>query len=743
VAAPREEKRANRGSEERRSRMFELVAFASAALAALLFAAYEMGAPGRTPDATSNVTSFFLVNLNVVLLLVVIFMVARNVTKVVVERRRGVLGSHLRSRLVFAFFAVAFFPGALMVVFSYGFATDSIDDWLSDDIEEALDGAWDVAHRYYRDIADSSVAHAQALAATMAREGAPEDLSSAELRALILPHQRAYGLGAVHVVDPRGLALIAVGGEGAATGLSRLPGTELFTRALAGQADSEVESVGDGDVIRGAAPIRAADGSVVAVVVVDAWVEQSAKRAAENIVETFGEFRKLRLGKRPLKNLYLLTVGLAALVVVLGASWLGIVMARTITDPIGRLAAATRDVASGRWDLKLDEETGDDEVGTLTQAFRSMASDLRRTHEDLESRRAYTENVLANVDAGVVSVDRDGRIGTINPAARELLGIVAEDAAGAVASEVFARAELPAVARLLEELRAGKVNSGAQITVVRERAGLTMLVTATRLDVPGTGTVGSVLFFENVSGIVEVQRMEAWREVARRIAHEIKNPLTPIQLSAQRLGRRLQAALAGEDAALLEECVGTIVREVEGLKNLVNEFSRFARTSTAERTPQDLGELVGDTLSLYRQSRPDIQWDLHSDAGLPAVPIERDGVRRALVNLLDNAVAAVSAEGGTGGLPPAIGVSVVGDRHLRRVVLAVADNGPGIPEAQRSRVFEPYFSTKEGGTGLGLALVSSMAADHHAYVRIVDHKPRGTRILIEFPTIVEEAAERT
>ncbi|MFT5042256.1 MAG: two-component system nitrogen regulation sensor histidine kinase NtrY, partial [Hyphomicrobiaceae bacterium] len=443
-------------SKERRSLLYELVLFAAAALAVAIFAAYEMGAPVRGGgDATSNIVSFFLVNLNIVLVLVVTFMVGRNLTKLVVERRRGVLGSQLASRLAFGFVAVAFFPGVLMVVFSYGFVTNSIDGWLSDDIEHALDGAWGVAHRYYRDVADDSISHARALSSAISREGTLAGVSDTQLRELIVAQQSAYGLGAVQVVDLDGVQRLVVAGQGVQAGLPRGPGAELLAQALSGRAEAEVEGVGEGDVIRGAAPIIEGSGTVVGAVVVDAWVERSAKREADTILEAFREFRQLRLGKRPLKNLYALTLGLAALVVVLAAIWLGIIMARTITDPIGRLAAATRDVASGRWDVELIEGGGD-EVATLVTAFNSMTAELKRSHEDLEARGAYTQNVLANIDAGVISVGDSARIETINPAACELLGVEVATALDRDANEVFEEADMSAAAVLLGDLRGGR-----------------------------------------------------------------------------------------------------------------------------------------------------------------------------------------------------------------------------------------------------------------------------------------------
>jgi two-component system nitrogen regulation sensor histidine kinase NtrY len=484
---------------------------------------------------------------------------------------------------------------------------------------------------------------------------------------------------------------------------------------------------------------------------------------SEEILDSFREYRQLKLNKRPFKNLYVLTLVLASLVVVFSATWLGLYLARGITEPLTQLAGATRRVAEGDWDVALPE-TGGDEIGALVNAFDSMTVQLRNSHRALEERRRYIENILANIDAGVVAVDPDGAVTTVNPAAISLLGLRGTDLVGGDATRLFTEAGYGQVAALLEDVRSGAASAGTRRNLVREEEGRTLQVTATTLELSSKVRAGFVLFFENVSQIVEVQRMEAWKEVARRIAHEIKNPLTPIQLSAQRLQRRLSERLGGEERALLDDCTNTIVHEVGELKGLVNEFSQFARRPTGEMRTCDLNQIVEETLPLFRQARPDLRIDFEG-AELPPVLLNREAVKRALVNLLDNAVAAVAAardgdpspagaEPDGGAAPalrserrnadaqavrgPDIAVRTRVDADLSRVVLEVSDRGPGIPAEHRGRIFEPYFSTKQDGTGLGLAIVASIAADHHAYVRLHDNEPHGTRFTIEFP--VEEAA---
>jgi two-component system nitrogen regulation sensor histidine kinase NtrY len=258
-----------------------------------------------------------------------------------------------------------------------------------------------------------------------------------------------------------------------------------------------------------------------------------------------------------------------------------------------------------------------------------------------------------------------------------------------------------------------------------------VMVAATALGDGADGELGTVLFLEDVSQLAKVERMEAWREVARRIAHEIKNPLTPIQLSAERLRRQLSSRADG-DAKLVDECTRTIIGEVEDLKRLVSEFAAFARMPHLNPLPGDLNPLTEETVATFRDANPGVDFALALTPALPQIAIDRDALKRAMVNLLEKAVnAAVGAN--PNGARPRIEVSTALDAQSGVVTLDVSDNGPGIPPALRTRIFEPYFSTRKGGTGLGLAIVSAIVADHHGFVRVRDNPPRGSRFVLEFP----------
>ncbi len=418
----------------------------------------------------------------------------------------------------------------------------------------------------------------------------------------------------------------------------------------------------------------------------------------------------------------------------MAAIWFGFTFAKGFTVPIQALGEGMREVAQGNLDHRV-EAGGDQEFTPLFESFNQMASELQTTHSKLDERRSYIENVLRNITAGVLSVDETGVVAALNPAAGSMLNVEASEVRGRPWGDALNVEDLAPVRHLLSEVLTGdKDRIERQIELLAGPRTLTAWVTAIRLDDELGVARGAILFLEDVSYLLRVERMEAWREVARRIAHEIKNPLTPIQLSAQRLQKRYGPELGPEKGALLEECTSTIVGQVEQLKRLVNEFSTFARLPKVQVSPNDLAAVVEEALVLFREGHDGVEFDLQMDRDMPAIEIDPEAIKRVVVNLLDNAVSACGDVD-----RPRIELSLRYDRQVGFVHLEVADNGSGIPPETRRRIFEPYFSTKSDGTGLGLAIVATIIAEHRAYVRVRDNEPSGTRFVIDFPVRAQPA----
>ncbi|GIW43991.1 MAG: PAS domain-containing sensor histidine kinase [Candidatus Binatia bacterium] len=716
--------------EERRRRRVESWLIL---VSAILFLGLVWWEVARDPAAASagplsnNVVSFLLINVNLLLLILLVFLVTRNVVKLVWERRRGIFGSRLRTRLVTAFVALTLAPSILLFLVAQGFLQSAFNAWFNSRVEAALHGSVGVAQSYYQFAANHALRFSREIGRQSRQLGLWADGREDELQNWLARKREEYGLGSVEVWDfERQNEVRATGADSAS-----LPEISADARRTVARGNdvAETHRWGKADVVRVGVPVTDTSGQVVGAVWATYVVPRSVADTVRTIARSFEEYRQLNVIRQPIKNSYILTLALLTLVLIFSATWFGIRQARNITRPLLQLAEGTREIARGNWSYRIEPAT-DEEIAVLVDSFNQMTNDLEKTNLELVERRNYVENILANIAAGVISVDHLGRISSVNPAAERMLGLSFSRVAGIRVEEVFHRQQW---APLLEMVREASDQSQHEIQrqmhIATGESPLTALVTARSLRDAAGEFKGVILFFEDVTHLLRIQRMEAWREVARRLAHEIKNPLTPIQLSAQRLQRRLAASLSGRDRVVLDECVHVIVEQVEEVKKLVSEFSRFARLPAAQLAPGNLNEIVEESLVLFRQAHPDIEFVFAGDPFLPSIDLDRETLKRALVNLLDNAVAACH-QIGDGERKVTVSTLYLGESQTVR--LEVADTGCGMTPEVKARLFEPYFSTKKDGTGLGLAIVSSILAEHQAYIRVADNLPRGSRFVIDF-----------
>ncbi|MBI3247349.1 MAG: HAMP domain-containing protein [Deltaproteobacteria bacterium] len=727
--------------ERKRRQWWEGGLILTAVVGLSLFAFSQARLPqlSDTNDLASNVLFVFLVNLNIILLVLLVFLVGRNLIKLFYERRRNLLGSHLRFRLVSAFVIISLFPAVLLFLVGVGFLTRSIDNWFASQVEESLEDSLAVVSVYYDHLADEATRASQVLATEIAEGGLLDRKRKRALQNIVEERRRVFDLERIEVLSgTRELVSAAARGESASAGESEAEDAlgAIIGQVLNGEPLRQLRSAESAHLLYGGAPILV-KGEIVGAVITSHRVPEKIAQQSTQVVGAFREYRHLKVLKQPIKSNYLITMFLVTLVAVFSAVWLGLFLAKKISIPLQQLAEGTRAVARGHWQHRIEGE-GEDEIGTLVAAFNRMTEDLQHSHLELESRRRSMEILLANINAGVVALDRDGVVTTVNRAAERLVGIDSATSLGRDYREVFAAAEFGEVRRVARDLlsiQPGDAENGAgesqgQLRLNREGQTLSLLMTGTALTDDRQEVQGIVCFFEDVTQIIRVERMEAWREVARRIAHEIKNPLTPIQLAAERLQRRF-APQIGEHRAVFDECVHSIAQEVEAIKRLVNEFSTFARLPMADHRPEDLNALVQETLALFDTAHKDMEFVWRPDRTLPALELDREGIKRVVRNLLDNAVAACREV--ANGVPGRIEVTTHYFRPLGIARLEVADNGCGIPPEVRDRLFEPYFSTKKEGTGLGLAIVATVVADHQAFIRVRENQPRGSRFMIELP----------
>ncbi|MCX6108661.1 MAG: ATP-binding protein [Proteobacteria bacterium] len=698
----------------------------------------------------TTILYFGLINFNVILILVLSFLLFRNVAKLVVERRRGVFGSNLRAKLVatLVFFALA--PTMLFFYVSARFIVSSFDEWFSDKVRATMHETREVSEKVYR----QDQRRLESLARIAVQRLSPVLLSDPWSRGdlhhipihLLDGFEAQYGLDNIKVYNARGLLIWASRvsnsprkAQGEDSFVAKV--TYRFAQERGMESASTVVGEDNQDIVKGAAPIlEPKTGTLIGVVVAETRFETQILKSIETIQQSFAN---LRPGAQLIKLSYLILLVVMTLLVVFSAVWLGFYVARGITGPIQALAEGTREVALGNYQIKLTPKS-EDETGQLVRSFNMMTQDLQRhrsqadeargqllqSNVELERRRKYMEVILKSITAGVIAINKLGQITTVNSAAEDVLAIDARRVTGVNVREALGPYLYAAIWQpLADGLMTHDVYS-AQLEVERDGKPLTLLVDGTRIADEHGEDLGTVLVFDDATEQVKVQRVAAWREVARRIAHEIKNPVTPIKLSAQRLLRRFHEKFTGEDQEVFEACLNTILKQVDSLRDLVNEFSKFSRLPQVRLRLGNINEVILDVANLYRMSYPHVDIDTTHLGELPMFPLDRDQMNRVFVNLTDNAIAALGSHTERGSV--AFYSSLLPE--LSTVRIEVVDNGTGIPEGLRDRVFEPYFSTKDGGTGLGLAIVNQIITDHGGYLRVLNNLPHGTRLVIELPT---------
>jgi two-component system nitrogen regulation sensor histidine kinase NtrY len=695
---------------------------------------------GERIPVSNTVLMFILININLLLLLLLLFLVFRNLVKLLYDRRRKVMGAQLRTRLVVAFITLTLVPTSVLFFFSLHFITSSLEFWFNLPIEQSLENSLWIGEQVYSRIENSH----RLVLARMGRH--------IEARKLLEPSSRktlaAYAADVQKDKDFQGVEIYSKNAERITFSLALELENEYFgmlqaeafqKKPLNKDVKSVSSSTPSGELIKtiGTIPFgvdqQAADGYIVLATLIPLDLLSSLKSVSRGVEE----YEQIKLVKGPIQLTYIITLSIVLLVVVFFAVWFGFLLAKTISIPIKELAEGARRVAEGDLGVTI-APVADYEIGSLVDAFNRMTRDLRASRQQLElsaqmlreqnaeieSKRHYMEIVLGSVSTGVVTLDAEGRIATLNRSAERMLDCPVERVRGRDLDALFPIDQGDSAAEIVAG-RAIAVESPLEIPIRMSIGGKprSFLAMVNALQDDSGRKIGAVLVIDDLTELEKAQRMAAWREVARRIAHEVKNPLTPITLSAQRLKRRYAGQVA---EPVFDECTRTIIEHVELIRNLVNEFSAYARFPSANPTRCDLLQIIEETLALYREGYPRIRFETDFADGLPLLNLDRLQMKQALINLIENAIVAIKEAG-------RISIGVRLDPAVRRVILEVADDGPGVPDRNKTRLFEPDFSTKKSGMGLGLAIVSSIVADHNGAISVHDNPPRGARFVVELP----------
>ncbi|SHO51077.1 sensor histidine kinase [Desulfopila aestuarii] len=694
---------------------------------------------------SNNILIFGLINLNVLLVLFVLFLVLRSLAELLFERRIDRPGSRLKTKLIASFLSLTLIPTILLFFVALQFVSTSMDYWFNTSIEDSLQESLELAQSILHDATDQAHLMNAGIAEKLVHYDIDQS-STEDIRQLLTKIAResiVNRLYAITLIPAKSdLQISVLGPDNQNLILPRIPIDTLIKATSQQGSETITQSTNQGDLIRSVSEIVMGNGKETkAILATSLLVKDEQLQRMEFISRGIEGYRQLKHFKDPFKFWIFIILLIVTLLIIFAAIWFGLYISRGITDPLGRLVSATQRVAEGDLEFEMESDAND-EIGFLFNSFNQMTQNLNTSNKQLaethtalqqssqqsEQRRRYTEIILQNVSAGVISLDDQHRITTINRFAETLLNIDKSLFIGKSFMEVLNQSQQAIIQNFIDELNStGKTSVEQHLKLNVMGRNFSLLVHFNRLEDEEGTSLGHVLVFDNLTKLEKMQRMAAWREVAKRIAHEIKNPLTPIQLSAQRLRRRYPDILAEEDR-VFDECTSTIIGQVDELKRLVSEFSQFARMPQVQKGPANLVSLARDTLILYREAHKNIAFSLRETSPVPIFHFDAEQIKRCLINLLDNAVA-VLPDGGT------IDIELSPDEPSGSIFIKVADNGPGITKENKLKLFEPYFSTKKSGTGLGLAIVSTIISDHSGYIRVQDNKPRGSVFIIELPMV--------
>ena len=671
---------------KKRSLIFSGILFCIVAASALELHFIRLG----SLSIATRVIVLILFNFNLLALLTLMFFVGKTLARLYLERKEKVLGSRFKTKIMVIFVVLTSIPSVLLFLGASGLVTNYIDRWFSPQFRQPIDSTLNIAGTIY------DVERQKAMEAA---------------RAVIARGSLPMEYNVIHLAE-----------------MPENP-SDVVREAFEGKEGTEVVSDEEGDTVRAVVP-DVLEGKKAGVLIVEARVPGEITRNVEKIRNAYEDYIKLEAWKQPLKLNYLLFLGFFTLLVIFMALWVSLRLARRITEPIQSLAQATGEVAAGNLDVNVGI-VRDDEIGFLIRSFNHMVHELKEGKRSLQQayiesdrRRLVMENILENIESGVIFLDAEGTSMAINRAACAILNVEAGNVIGKKYGEILAGIKSDSLRELIHGIKLKTLESvGREVwaTIRGKRRLLKVSITGLR---DASGYLGLLVVFDDLTDVVKAQRALAWQEVARRIAHEIKNPLTPIRLSTERMQKKWEQK-DSDFAEVFQRSTKTIIKEVDSLRSLVDEFSRFGKMPEIVKAPTPLDGIIGEIIDLYRDfKRVTIRVSVPEERLL--VDMDGEQFKRVLINLFDNAIHAME-EGGT------ITVSVRFDRIANKVHIDVADDGPGIREEDKEKLFLPYFSTKDGGTGLGLAIAGKIVTEHRGYLRVRDNDPHGTVFTIEMP----------
>ncbi len=689
---------------------------------------------------STNILVVTLVNLNITLSILLLLLLSRNLIKLYFERKLEPNRSSLKSKLIAAMIGLSMIPSILLFVVASGLLTSSIENWFSIQVENSLDQSLEVAQDYYQETQNDVTALSQQIGKLLLqrrRLTGPHDT----LVQFLEGRKEEHGLYNIYLFTPQYKPLAETAELKAGASLDPFPPTPDFLKtSLETYLEKEEQnpnpppptilSTPQGDLVRGLLPLRE-KGRMRAILVIDHIIPSLLVEKMVGIKKSVEEYKQLKAFKNPIKGSYILSFLIIVLVIIFSATWFGLYLARNITVPIQKLAEGTQAIASGQLDFKIDVRARD-ELGILVDSFNKMTSNLKEsqrkigdTTRSLAASNRELEGVLQNIATGVISINERGVITTFNPSAERILDVRSREAVGQDYVEFFFAREMEGMIKPLQKFeKQGKESLEEEVAIEIRQRLLTLRIAFSVLRGPEGSALGFVIVFDDLTELIRAQKLATWQEVARRIAHEIRNPLTPIQLSTERL-RKKYFQKSPDFNKIFDESTQIVINEVNGLKTLVDEFSYFARMPPPRCRPQRIYPILREVVSLYESGHKDLAVKIDHDFSVPDMNIDRDQIKRVFMNLFENSVEAMNNRG-------TLSVATKHDPAHKKVRVEISDEGIGIPPEDLDKLFLPYFSRKTSGTGLGLAIVNRIVTDHNAQIRVSPRIPKGTSFTIEF-----------
>jgi len=661
-----------------------------------------------------------------------LFILIRNILKMYYEKNQGGAGHSFKNRLVFFFIAFSIVPTLLLFYFATDVISQSIEQWFKTPIENIMKNVDDVKTNYYSKINEDLEHFSGIIAVMIQQKRMYTEENKGFLQNRLKEKMLEYKLDVVNIYKNKNEIFAIFNPRIPMQEYKNLPLNIVYS-GLGGAGFTKIDTLKNGELIRNGVAFDIEQGDKM-LIITGKYFPESYTRSLNILAAMVNKHSQMRVLRDPVKNTYMLLFLFITILIIFSASWLGFYLAKGITVPIEKLISATTEIAKGNLDVRIDY-AAKDEFNILINEFNRMAFDLKENRDklnrrtiELRHRRSIIETIMKNITSGVMALNSKGEIIALNPEAARMLSLDVEvvsrkNFANVISETIYQ--DIHALISKAFETRFKLIEKEIDVKLQGRVINLAVKITQLRNPINNRFS-GLLVVFTDLTELIKAQRLLVWREVAKRIAHEIKNPLTPIQISSQRILRSLDQP-PDKFRAIVEDSMHIISQEFDSIKKLAEEFANFARLPEIKFTQGDINEILEKMLAVYTSIYQNIQFKVKLDVALPSlVKLDVEQIKRVFVNILDNALEVIGKEG-------EIEISTRYNGESKFISIEFADNGPGISDEDKQKVFLPYFSKKSSGTGLGLAIAHNIIEEHNGLISVIDNQPRGARFIIELP----------